>query len=423
MNTSVKYLIESVLSELDRLHYAKSTISQYRTVYKKYARFVQEQGVNEHSVELGDRWLLERCGIDIAKVDPGSPKRTTKIDCYNVVLPTRAIQCLNEWMLFEHIPLKKQGKFAQISLNPVFERALNAYSSYCQEFGYAESGTITRLIRIKHMLIFFEAKGIFDLNEVTATIISDFIKTQIGQTNGTILAVLSAVRCFFRELYLQEMTEEDLSEKVPKLKSTKNHKLPRVWKTTDVQKLLASIDRQNPAGKRDYAILLIIARYGLRSMDVRQLKLGSLNWEKNLLTLVQSKTGKVQTFPLLHDVGWAIAEYLRFGRPKIESEYVFLTHTVPHRPFAVHGGSLNHMLARRVRAAGIAIPREMAKGMHALRHTLASTMLSQDVPLPVISSVLGHATMEATAIYLHTDLIRLKDCVIDPEEVLHANHK
>jgi integrase len=70
--------------------------------------------------------------------------------------------------------------------------------------------------------------------------------------------------------------------------------------------------------------------------------------------------------------------------------------------------------------AGIVLPREMSKGVHALRHTLASTMLSQDVPLPIISSVLGHATTEATAIYLHTDLIRLKDCVLDPEEVLYA---
>jgi integrase/recombinase XerD len=122
-------------------------------------------------------------------------------------------------------------------------------------------------------------------------------------------------------------------------------------------------------------------------------------------------------------VGWAVAEYLRYGRPKFDSEYVFLTHTVPYRPFGIHSSGLNEILAKRAREAGIVIPREVSKGVHALRHTLASTLLSQDIPLPVISSVLGHATMEATAIYLHTDLIRLKDCVLDPEEVLHASQQ
>lgn len=421
MKTTVTDLVDAVLSELDRLQYAKKTISQYRTVYKKYALFAQEQGVIEHSVGLGDRWLLEKCRIDIIKIDPGSPRRTTRVNCYNVVLPIRAIQCLNEWMLFEHIPLKRQGKFARIALCPAFDTGLKAYSNYCREMGYSESGTFTRLNRIKRMLIFFESKGISNLDLVTAALISDFIKTQIDQESRTVAAMLSSIRCFFRELYLQQMIDQDWSEKVPKLKANRKYKLPKIWKTEDVQKLLSSIDRGNPTGKRDYAMLLIIARYGLRSIDVRRLKLSSLDWGKNLLTFVQSKTGRIQAFPLLHDVGWAIAEYLRYGRPKLDSEFVFLTHTVPHRPFSIHGGGLNQILAKRVRYAGIEIPREMSKGVHALRHTLASILLSQDIPLPVISSVLGHATMEATAIYLHTDLIRLKDCVLDPEEVLDAN--
>ncbi len=423
MKTSIVELTEAVLTELNRLNYAKNTVSQYKTVYKRYALFAQEHGVISHSVEFGDKWLIERCGIDIAQIDPGSPRRTTPIDCYNVVLPTRAIQCLNEWMLFQHIPLKKQGKLYREKLCPGLDMGLQAYKSFCKEMGYSESGSYSRLNRIKRMLIFFESRGIHDLKDICAADISNFIKTQIDLQNQTIASTLTAIRCFFRELYIQKMIGEDLAEKVPSLKANRNYNLPKVWKTKDVQNLLASIDRANPTGKRDYAILLMIARYGLRSLDIRRLKLSSLDWEKGTLNLVQSKTGKLQTLPLLHDVGWAIAEYLRYGRPKFDSEYVFLTHTVPYRPFGIHSAGLNSILAKRARKAGIEIPREVSKGVHALRHTLASALLSQDVPLPVISSVLGHATTEATAIYLHTDLIRLKDCILDPEEVLHADQQ
>ena len=201
-------------------------------------------------------------------------------------------------MLFEHIPLKKQGKFARIALCPALDASLKAYGTYCREMGYSESGSFTRLKRIKRMLIFFESKGISNLNNVTATNISDFITTQIDLESRTVSALLYSLRCFFRELYLQKMIDGDLSDKVPKLKVNRNHKLPKIWKTEDVQKLLASIDRENPTGKRDYAMLLMLARYGSRSMDVRRLKLSSLDWEKKILTLVQSKTGRVQSFSL-----------------------------------------------------------------------------------------------------------------------------
>lgn len=418
METSIKRLTESVISELIRLQYSKGTIGQYKTAYRKYIRYAEIKEVLNHTVEFADRWLVEQCKLDIAQIDPGSPKRKTRIDEYNTILPVRAMQCLTEWQLHNHLPLKKQGKLARLPLCPSFQAGYNYYKDYCINTGYSESGSYGRCNRIKRMLLFFESQGITNLEELNASCISSFVKTQIDLAPRTVAVLLSSIRCFFRHLYLSELITKDLSIDVPKAKINRKFKLPPVWKTEDVQKLLVSIDRENPVGKRDYAILLMIARYGLRSLDVRRLKLSSLSWEDKCITIIQRKTGKPVNLPLLHDVGWALVDYLKNGRPQSYSEFVFLTNTVPYRPFGVTSCGLNKILAKRVRAAGIKIPREMSKGVHALRHTLASIMLSQDVSLPVISSVLGHSTMEATAIYLHTDLVRLKDCVLDPEEVL-----
>jgi len=224
---------------------------------------------------------------------------------------------------------------------------------------------------------------------------------------------------FFRHLYRTGFVRVDLSEKLPTVKANRQFRLPRVWRQEDVLAVLASIDRGNPVGKRDYAILLLITRYGLRSVDVKSMNLSDLQWSENVIQIVQSKTRKVLRLPLLRDVGWAIIDYLQNGRPVCECPEVFLTSTVPIRPFGCHSCGLNAILAKRVRQAGVKIPREVPKGLHSLRHTLASVMLAHDVELPVISSVLGHVTSEATDRYLHVDVKRLKECALDPEEVLH----
>lgn len=419
METSIKKLVGSVISELERLQYANQTKEQYKTVYRKYMRFAKKQQITSHTIELADKWLLECYGIDIANIDPGSPKREVAVNEYNYTLPIRAMQCLIEWQLHKHLPLKKQGKLARLPLCPSFEIGLNKFKSFCIKSGYSECGTYSRINRIKRMLIYFESQEITDLSKIDAISISNFVKTQIDLDSRTVATLLSSIRCFFHQLYIDELLKKDLSEEIPKVKTNRRFKLPPIWKTEDVQKLLISIDRDNPTGKRDYAILLLIARYGLRSLDIRRLKMSSLNWEEKTLNIIQRKTGNPVVLPLLHDVGWALADYLKSGRPNVDNEYIFLTHTVPYRPFGINSCGLNAILAKRIRNAGITRPREVSKGVHALRHTLASIMLSQDVSLPVISSVLGHSTMEATAIYLHVDLLRLKDCVLDPEEVLN----
>jgi integrase len=230
--------------------------------------------------------------------------------------------------------------------------------------------------------------------------------------------MVGACRGFFRHLHRTGLTPDDLAKKIPTIKANKRFRLPRVWPRENVLALLNSIDRGSPVGKRDYAILLLITRYGLRSLDVRTLKLSSLRWSDNAIEIVQNKTGVPLRLPLLQDVGWALIDYLRNGRPPSPLPEVFLTLSVPFRPFAKRSGGLDAILAKRVRQAGVAVPRDVPKGLHALRHTLASLMLAEGVELPVISSVLGHLSSESTGVYLHTDLEALRRCALDPEEVL-----
>lgn len=407
-------LSEAVIGELERIGYATGTIKSYQRLYQKLLRYTNEKQIYDHSQEVCHCWLRDSFGIDPTLVVRGNEHEYNR----NSYLPIRVCQCLTEWQLHGCLPLKRQGKLAALELPQQFKEAYNSYVSYCNEAGYSKSGIYTRLNRIKRMLLFFDQHGVSSIQSITAAKISEFFRSQIELDSRTVANMLTASRVFFRHLYRKGFTQEDLSGKLPVVKANRRYRLPYIWKQEDVLTILNSIDRGSPVGKRDYAIMMLVTRYGLRSADVKSLRLSDLRWNENMIKFEQSKTRKLLKLPLLRDVGWAIIDYLQNGRPHSEYPEVFLTCTVPIRPFGQNSCALNAILTKRVRQAGVRISREIPKGMHSLRHTLASKMLANDVELPVISSVLGHVTSEATSVYLHTDIVRLRECALDPEEVL-----
>ncbi len=411
---TIRELVDAVIAEFRQLGYKQSTIHNYEKIYVDLIGYADEEHVTEYFIEFGKKYLREVRGIDICYVASGSDSTYNKQN----YLPIRACQCLVEWQLHGCLPLKKQGKLASQNLPVQFKLCYDSYAALCKEAGYSERGTYTRLNRIKRMLLFFGNNGLQDINKLTSEDISAFFKTQIELESRTVAAMLTSIKVFFRHLYQTGITQNDYTTKLPTIKANRQFKLPRTWNKEDVLAILDSIDRGSPVGKRDYAILMLITRYGLRSADVKDLLLSSLRWDTNTIQIIQSKTKNPLWLPLIKDVGWAIIDYLRHGRPISDSPYVFLTSTVPYRPFGTYSAALNSLLTKHIRDAGVRIPRDVPKGVHSLRHTLASTMLAKDVPLPIISSVLGHVTTKATSIYLHIDIERLKECALDPEVLL-----
>lgn len=412
---TIKNLADSVTTELTRLNYKKSTIHNYERFYAKLIKYANERNVYEYSTILGDEYLKEELGIDLFHISSDSKSIYNK----NSYFPIRACQCLSEWQLHNCLPLKKQGKLAALNIPKQFKHCYDSYTKLCNEAGYSKRGTYTRLNRIKRMLLFFNDKKIENINSLTAEIISSFFKTQIELESRTIATMLTSIRVFFRHLYRIGITDKNYTAVLPNLKANRSYKLPKTWKKEDVITILNSIDRGNPVGKRDYAILMLVTRYGLRSADVKDLKLSNLKWDTNKIEITQSKTKNNTQFPLIKDVGWAIIDYLKHGRPESDCPNVFLTCKVPYRAFGLNSCALNAILSKHIRNAGVKIKNTIPKGVHSLRHTLASTMLADDVPLPIISSVLGHVTQKATNQYLHIDLNRLKECALDPEVLIN----
>ncbi len=188
-------------------------------------------------------------------------------------------------------------------------------------------------------------------------------------------------------------------------------KPPSLYSKDEIERLLASVDRNNPVGKRDYAILILAARLGIRSGDIVNLQFENFLWEKNEIHFVQQKTGQMQTLPLPNDVGEAIIEYLRNGRPVSEEKYIFLKANAPYT--ALNASTLHPIMKKYAQRAHLKNDPPRKFGLHAFRHSLASNLLNKEIPLPIISEILGHQKTETTTVYAKVDTNSLRKCALD----------
>jgi len=219
------------------------------------------------------------------------------------------------------------------------------------------------------------------------------------------------LRFFFSYAYNHGFAENDLSKLVPMIRYNKRPELPSTYTSEEIESLISCIDRGNPKGKRDYALILLTARLGMRATDICNLRFDNINWEKEQLDFVQGKTGTATILPLLPDVGEAIIDYLKSGRPSTESKFVFVRHTAPVDGFG--HTILHYLISRYMQEAKIPVPEGKKHGPHALRHSLASRLLEKSVPLPVISEILGHIDSKTTQVYLDIDINQLRSCALE----------
>ena len=257
------------------------------------------------------------------------------------------------------------------------------------------------------------------LNVNKVLCISDLDKQQIlGFVNGlgfyskaTVHCMLCSLRAFLRYLCDNRHLEIDFSYLVPKSSYRKEAHLPTTYTRDEVERLICAVDRSSPKGKRDVAMILLAARLGLRASDICRLKFENIHWETNSLILIQKKTKEKIELPLLVEIGNAIIDYLRYGRPESDLPHIFIRAGQPYD--RLEEPTLHSIVSFYLKQAGISNVSEKKHGPHALRHSLAGILLEKKTPLPVISEVLGHTNTESTKTYLRIDLESLRQCSLE----------
>jgi integrase len=232
--------------------------------------------------------------------------------------------------------------------------------------------------------------------DVTAFLLGECSRLAVGSAKG----VANELRSLLRFLYLEGLTPLALATAVPPVAGWRDTGLPAGLGPSDVHALLDSCDRLRPMGARDFAMLLLLARLGLRSAEVAALTFGDVDWRAGEI-VVRGKGRRQDRLPLPVEVGEALVAYLRDGRPEVDTRQLFVTCCAPLR--GIDPGVPTDVVRRSCRRAGLP-----PVGAHRLRHALATEMLAQGAAMVDISQVLRHRDLATTAVYAKVNVAALR---------------
>ena len=397
---NLRHLMERAASEMEKLGYSSNSMKHYWEVWNRYLKFTNENTVNRTDM---DSFLADQYGIDT---------HSRKLTRYqrNAL---RAMNVLEYYSKTEKIYIR----FPLADPAPIDNRltpAVERFVLWMRENGYAETTIHTHERVARRFLDSAASYGLEDTASLDASHISNFIMEITGH-RGKVSYELNSLRVFFRYLHRNGMTTKNPGLFIPASNRLRiREHLPAVWKEEDVSAILQCVDRGNPVGKRDYAMILLAVRLGLRGSDIKKLCFSDIDWEKETLTVTQQKTKELLILPLTNEIGMALIDYLREGRPVSSEPHVFLALRAPYQPLS-RDNHLHQVLNKYIRRSGIVLYADQAHGMHSLRHTLASALLEQGTPLPVISGILGHRDSNTTMEYLRISVEQLRSCTLEME--------
>ena len=258
--------------------------------------------------------------------------------------------------------------------------------------------------------------GVTQLVELSPALISEFIaeRSRSGMATASVGLLCGALRGFLRYAYRQGVLVSDLSKTVDRPRTYRLSDIPRSISPAEVSQVLASVDRSSTRGKRDYAALLLLATYGLRSREIAAMTLDHVDWKRERLSVPGRKGGHSTAFPLSTSVGEALVDYLQHARPQSAERHVFFMAFAPVRP--ISHVAVSKLATKYLLKAGIEVPRP---GSHTLRHSCVQRLVDADFSLKTIGDFVGHRSPKSTEIYTKVAVEALREIALgDGEEVL-----
>ena len=389
----INKLIETGTEYLKSSSYSTNRIYSYNWLWKKgILAYMQSLGETEYTLEIGNDFILT-CNVN------GSVKSMHR----DMI---KSVTVLNDVMT--------TGRIKGRCHTPV-DYPLNGKTGICAQKFLEHLANLRRdrktvrdyKKRLSIFIDFLAERGVTNPDGINEDNVLAFITTHThGESKN-----IGSVKLFLEFLKEAGIIEKDfgylLKNRSSKLRSERE-KIPSFYSEEEVRKIEQSlINRADAVGKRDYAMVLLASRLGLRVSDIAGLGFDNIDWEANQIKLTQFKTGSPITLPLLPVVGNAIIDYLRFSRKNSSSDKVFLSCSAPYMP--VTNGAVHSAIARAFKASGVAVDNRRHGG-HALRFSLAQRMLELNTPMPVISETLGHRNRDVTREYVRIDLPLLRKC-------------
>lgn len=351
---------------------------------------MSEKGIKDYNCPIGEKFIRDNIS---SKVTPGERDLI------------RSVTVLNE--------MQATGKVSKKTVHPITRKLTGEIGEAVERFLLRLKELRRNPTTIKDHLLYLH-RFIQYLNNIDIKLLGDIkeldVLSFVSTPTNNKINVVSSLRMFLRYTYEERLLKTDISCVLANYKWVKREKLPSFYTAEEVIKIESTVSLSSEVGKRNYAVLLLATRLGLRASDIANLSFSNFDWDKSRITLQQYKTGKEIELPLLTEIGEAIINYLKFGHPRSSYPNVFLSARAPYRPMT--GCAVSSAVRQIIDASGVSIG-QRRHGPHSMRHSLASRLLEHEVSLPVISESLGHEKTETTMAYLRIDIKALQKCALD----------
>ncbi len=381
-----KELRNDLWQHLVDMQLSKRRLSDYSWIFNRLEEFMQIRNEGSYSTRIGKAFTKEMfttLGADSLKV------------IHTVI--RRLDSFLAEGKFALHVSRPKS------KIPAPFQEHLDGYVEYSRLHGLRESTIARNVDYCKKALLFLWERKIRKLSDIISRDIHDAFIASEDKSNCSV-----SLRSFFRYLYKAGIHSIDLSLSVPSVR--KPQLLPSTYTREEISRLLSSVDRSTEMGRRDYLIILLAQKLGMRSGDIAKLKYSDINFHAKTIEFIQEKTLVPHQLALLPEVEEALLEYLKVRRSGCNCKYIFLR-VIP--PFIrITRTVISNVVQKAFKVSGICVTGKK-HGPHSLRMTLASELVSENVPYTVVGKILGHEDPDVAKHYVKFDIEMLRDCALE----------
>lgn len=392
---TITELVGALEKHLAELNYHSSTIARLHSVWRSLMIYCDEKQVTEINAALCREFVVVRYGVVLGE----------KEKAHNV---QRAIHMLLDFQQFGVV--FKQSHTSKKQFSPAYQEVFEGFLKWYQKNGIGENSIRTWRSRLFRFEYFLHKEEIEHFEDLQLEHLNRYLQSLVGFSSTTISSTITILGRLSRYALEHGYHSRNFSVMLPSIRLKKQSRLPTVFTPLEVDRILSTVDRSTALGKRNYAILILVAKSGVRISDVCALQFDSIHWNDKEISFVQQKTGVPVNLPLLDDVGWAMIDYLKNGRPASNSAYVFIKHLAPYDALS---SSLHKIVVNALRRAKIKVSVHKMIGMHSFRHSLATTMLENGAQITEIAHVLGHSTPHSTERYISLNLDMLRRCALE----------
>jgi site-specific recombinase XerD len=396
---TIDELTEDFHRYLRSAHRCEHTIRLYLSAWKRLKDYMAAHRLKIYSSKIGEAFLVSELG-----------KYKYENLTYSKQHFVSKIEALIDFQNTGRVLLGKRRKPPK-ELNGAIGKTMNDFIIFkTTTYGLSKATITNYKIYLYEFNCFLSERKIRSVNKITLSEILQFIGGFNPERPAARHVVMYILRRYVQYLFERELVSANYSKKIPSDNYRQQPKLPSTFSKEEIKRFISSIDRGNPKGKRDYAIFLLALKLGIRSSDIANLKFENISWQTNEFIFEQRKTGKSITLPILPEVGNAIIDYLKYGRPQSKENYCFLQTVYPYGKITQH--NIAYSVQFYLKRTNIDL-RNRKHGPHTLRHSFASALLDQTTPLHVISEALGHSSTMSTMFYLRIDTSSLKQCALE----------